>query len=197
VPLVDALRVSTLVLQNSSLPEVVTQPPPPGWRVADRTVVRTVWMREAALPDSGRVSWASPGVQVLAADAAEQREVVDYRAEAPGRVVFARLAWPGYAATVDGQPVAVTDGPLGLVVVDVPAGAHTLVLEFASPGLRAGVLAVAVAALVVTLLSVVIAVGGRRRRAPVVDGDGAAERPAGPPQDAALAGLGSGGPPRE
>jgi hypothetical protein len=190
-PLVDVLRVSTLVLQNSLLPEVVRQAPPPGWSVADRTAARIVWTRDEPLPDRGRVSWTSPGVEVVTADAAAQREVVDYRATAPGRVVFARLAWPGYTASVDGRPVELTPGPVGLVAVDVPAGAHTLVLEFTSPGLRVGLAAVTLATLVVLLQAVILGVGGRRRRdARVIGGDDAQALATDSGQDPALARAG-------
>ena len=46
VPLVDALRVSTLVIQESLLPEAARETPPDGWRLLDRTPARTVWVRE-------------------------------------------------------------------------------------------------------------------------------------------------------
>ncbi|MGY2067509.1 YfhO family protein [Blastococcus sp. SYSU DS0619] len=151
VPLVDALRVSTLVLQRDLLGDDVVdrQQPPPGWQVAERSPVRAVWVRDEPYADAGRVSWTSPGIEVLADDAEEEREVVRYTADDAGRVLFARLAWPGYTATVDGEEVPVLDGPAGLLAVPVPAGEHTLVLDYAPPGLRAGAFAAAGAALVV------------------------------------------------
>jgi hypothetical protein len=163
VPLVDALRVSTLVVQRSLRPDVAGQTPPPGWRVADRTPVRTVWVRDQPLDGAGRVSWSSPGVQVRADSSAPQREVVGYDAGTAARVLFARLAWPGYTAAVDGRPVDVVDGPAGLLAVDVPAGRHTLEVTYRSPGLRLGVVAAAAAGACV----LVQAVGWswRRRRA--------------------------------
>ncbi len=146
VRLIDALRVSTLVIQRSLLPEAAQDTPQSGWRVLDRTPVRTVWVREQPLEGEGRVSWASPGVEVLADSASPRRESVRYRADGPGKVVFARLAWPGYTATVDGRPVDVEDGPAGLVTVDVSAGTGTLELRHATPGLQPGVLAASGAA---------------------------------------------------
>jgi hypothetical protein len=68
-------------------------------------------------------------------------------------VVFARLAWPGYTATVGGRPVDVEDGPAGLVTVDVPAGSGTLELRHTTPGLQAGVLAASGAAAAVLVQS--------------------------------------------
>jgi hypothetical protein len=164
VPLVDAMEVSTLVVQRALRPDVAALEPPPGWRVQVETPVRVVWVRYEPLDEQARVSWASPGVQVLADSSSPHREEVTYRAERPGRVLFARLAWPGYTATVDGRPAEVVDGPAGLLAVEVPAGEHTLVLGYEAPGLRAGAAAVAVAVLVVVVQSGVWwAVRSRRR----------------------------------
>lgn len=166
VPLVDAMRVSTLVLQRDLLGDDVVdrQEPPPGWQVAERTPVRAVWVRDEPYADDGRVSWSSPGIEVLADASEEEREVVRYTADDAGRVLFARLAWPGYSATVDGDEVPVIDGPAGLVAVPVPAGEHTLVLDYEPPGLRAGAFAAAGAALVVLLQGGLWSWPGHRRR---------------------------------
>ncbi|WIX98324.1 hypothetical protein QRX60_30175 [Amycolatopsis mongoliensis] len=142
VPLVDALRVQTLILQRSLLPAVVDQRPPAGWHVAASDEVRTVWVRSAPPPYPGRVSWASPGVSVQAAEANPDEETVTYQAPADGgQLLFARLNWPGYTVAVDGGdgPAAtVRESGAGLVVVDVPPGRHVVRLEFQEPGLRIG-----------------------------------------------------------
>jgi hypothetical protein len=172
VPLVDAMEVSTLVVQRSLRPDVAALEPPPGWRVALETPVRVVWVRDQPLDDEGRVSWASSGTDVLADSATAQREEVRYRASEPGRLLFARLTWPGYTATVDGRPAEVVDGPAGLLAVEVPAGEHSLVLEYRAPGLRAGALAAAAAALVVLVQSAVWWWGRHRRRRTLRDHSG-------------------------
>lgn len=140
-PLVDVMGVSTLVLQRSLLPDVAAQGPPPGWHVAYDTPVRTVWIRDEVLPEAGRMTWASPGVTARTEESASQREVVRYQAEEPGRVAFARLAWPGYTATVDGRPAELVPNSSGLLTVAVPAGEHTLEVDYETPGLRLGFLA--------------------------------------------------------
>lgn len=165
VPLVDALRVSTLVIQRSLNPEAASQAPPEGWRRLERTPVRTVWVREQPLEGEGRVSWATLDVEVQADSGSARRESVRYRADGPGRLLFARLAWPGYTATVDGRKVEVEDGPAGLVVVDVPAGSGTLELTHATPGLRLGLAAAAAAGAVVVLQTALWLWHGRRSRA--------------------------------
>ncbi|TQF74842.1 hypothetical protein FK531_01820 [Rhodococcus spelaei] len=137
-PLIDVMGVSTLVLQRSLLPEAAAAEPPPGWHRAYDTPVRAVWIRDEVLPADSRLTWTSPGVEARTAEYAPQREAVHYTAAEPGRIAFARLAWPGYTATVDGRDVELAQGPAGLLAVDVPAGEHTLVVEFATPGLRLG-----------------------------------------------------------
>ncbi|MGI9063475.1 MAG: hypothetical protein ACR2FQ_06690 [Pseudonocardiaceae bacterium] len=174
IPLVDALRVSTLVLQRSLLPEVVDRVPPPGWRVAATNDVRTLWVRDRPLGlPGGRVSWTSAGVEVLTDTAAPDREVVRYRSDVSGRILFARLSWPGYTAMLDGRPVGVPNGPVGLLAVDVPAGEHTVVLEFATPGLRLGAVVLTAAVATVVVQSVLwAALRRRRRRLPADDRSG-------------------------
>ncbi|NKQ53505.1 hypothetical protein HFP15_11495 [Amycolatopsis sp. K13G38] len=148
VPLVDALRVQTLILQRALLPGVVSQPPPPGWQMMASNDVRTVWVRSAP-PYPGRVSWASPGTQVLSSDNQPESEAVSYRAPAEGgRLLFARLRWPGYTATLDGRPVPVGETDAGLIVVNVPPGQHVLRLSFTEPGLRTGAWALGGAAVI-------------------------------------------------
>lgn len=164
VPLIDALRVQTLVLQNRLLPDVVDQSPPQGWRELVRDGTRTVWVREAPPPYPGRVSFASAGVDVLAANAGAEHERVTLRASGDGRLVFARLAWPGYAATIDGRPVEVINGDAGLITIDVPAGEHVLELDFTTPGLRLGWFVLIGAAGVVLVQSVLWWIGARRDR---------------------------------
>lgn len=167
IPLVDALRVSTLVLQRSLRPDIVDRTPPPGWHVTSKNDGRTVWSRDHPLAAQGRLSWSSSGVVILADSAQPQRETVHYRSPAQaGRLLFARLDWPGYTATVNGHPLHVSNGPAGLVAVDVPAGEHTLVLAFETPGQRLGFLAAGAAATIVALQTLVWIVRRRRRRQP-------------------------------
>ncbi|NKT45348.1 hypothetical protein GS676_21165 [Rhodococcus hoagii] len=164
-PLIDVMGVSTLVLQRALLPEVAAGDPPPGWHVAYDTPVRVVWVRDVVLPEAGRVTWASPGVEVTAESSAPARAEIRFSADEPGHIVFARLAWPGYTAAVDGRSVDPSDGPAGLLAVDVPAGEHTLVVEYRSPGLRFGVAAALGAFAVVLVQTILWYVRPRRRSA--------------------------------
>ncbi|SDL59460.1 4-amino-4-deoxy-L-arabinose transferase [Geodermatophilus siccatus] len=173
VPLVDLLGVETLVIDTQVFPGPAGQPPPPGWSLATRDRLRTVWVRDEAIGYGGRLSWVSPGVDVLSDAGTGVGEQVQVRAADAGTLVFARLAWPGYTATLDGEPVDVRDGPAGLLAVDVPAGRHLLEIDFRSPGLAEGADVLAAAALVGLVQSAVWLVArwrwGRRPTAPPDD----------------------------
>jgi hypothetical protein len=164
-PLVDLLEIETLVLDAGVFPGPASEPPRPGWTVAARDDLRTVWVRDLPGAAEGRLSWTSPGIEVLDDTGEGTSESVSFRATEEGSLVFARLAWPGYTATVDGKPVAVEDGPAGLLTIHVPAGDHRLTLRHEPPGLSAGVAIFGAAAALSLAQTVVwVAVGLRRRR---------------------------------
>lgn len=140
--LLDLMRVRTAVLQRTLVERPVV---PPGWEVTRSDAVATVLHRTAPLPwPHGRLSFAPTSVRVdqdVAAD--DQHEVLRFHkpAGAGDRLVFARLAWPGYAASVNGRAVPVAEGPAGLLVVDLPDGVTDgeLRLEWQPPGRTAGI----------------------------------------------------------
>jgi hypothetical protein len=164
-PLVDLLKVRTLVLDAVVFPGPASGPPRPGWTVVARDGLRTVWVRDLPGASDGRLSWSSPGIEVLRDTGKGTSESVSIRATEAGSLTFARLAWPGYTATVDGRPVAVQQGPAGLLTIHAPAGDHRLTLSFRPPGLSAGIVVfAAAAALSVAQTAIWIALGRRRRR---------------------------------
>ena len=110
-PLADLLRLETVVIQNG-LPGVADVPVPDGWRVAERTAAVTVLRRDAALPHpQGRLSDAPAGTVVADDVAAPRGEAVRITDGPGGTLTFARLAWPGYVARVDGGGPAGPPGP--------------------------------------------------------------------------------------
>jgi hypothetical protein len=166
-PLVDLLNVRTLVIDRHAFPDQASKTPPAGWSVATQDSLRTVWVRDSPLPyDGGRLSWASDGIDVVRDTGTGHTESVSFHASAAGRLVFARLDWPGYTATLDGAPLTLRNGPAGLVSAQVPAGDHELELRFRSPGLTAGLALFSAAALLgVVQTLVVLVLAWRRRRA--------------------------------
>ncbi len=56
---------------------------------------------------------------------------------APARLTFKQFAFPGWTATLDGAPLALTPDPeWGLITFTVPAGAHTVRFSFGETPLR-------------------------------------------------------------
>jgi hypothetical protein len=169
-PLADLLRLETVVVQNG-LPGASDAPVPGGWHIAERTAAVTVLRRDAALPHpQGRLSDAPAGT-VVADDAAAPRGEVVHITDGPGgTLTFARLAWPGYAARVDGTALPVRQGPAGLLTVDVPPGAHQVELAWSAPAAVPSALAALLGAALAVALAVARNVRRRRSRRPEVAG---------------------------
>jgi hypothetical protein len=70
----------------------------------------------------------------------------------PGWVVFSEMAYPGWRAELDGQPVQPLRAHIALLAVPVPAGSHTVRLGFTAPWVLAGI-AVSLTALAAFLLA--------------------------------------------
>jgi len=154
--LVDALRVNTLVVHRDSYPEVTAAGPPDGWREADASTSRVVWVREVPLEENGRVSGTSAGVEATSMHSGEMAEEVRVRATQAGWITFARLAWPGYEVAIDGEPAVANASSSGLLQVAVPPGEHTVQLSYSVPGLQAGWIATALAGLLALVQSLVL-----------------------------------------
>ncbi|MCX7707519.1 MAG: hypothetical protein N2204_05890 [Anaerolineae bacterium] len=79
---------------------------------------------------------AGPG-EILAQEARALGARVVLRAAEPVRLRFYTYYFPGWRATLDGQPVEIThDPPNGLIGLDVPAGEHEIVLRFGPTPVR-------------------------------------------------------------
>lgn len=157
VPLADLLRVDTVVVQRALI-DTSAASAPPGWTLGEIDDTVTVWHRESRHPwPKGLLTDVSGPVEVLADETdGPHREVVRYRrtdGTGEARLTFARLAWPGYVATLDGQPLQVGGGTAGVLQVTVPesVGDGTIVLSWTPPFWRPSILAL--------LLGVAIGVG--------------------------------------
>lgn len=165
-PLADLLELDTVVVQND-LAGLPPFQPPAGWATAERNDVVTVYRRTGPTgwPDS-RVSAVSGGVSVTPVESSAKVERLRLRADSAGSVTLARLAWPGYQASLDGVELPVTSTEEGLLVVDVPAGSSgELTIRWTLPGRTIGLLALGVAVMLAIAHTVVSAT--RRRRRPL------------------------------
>jgi hypothetical protein len=148
------MKLRGVVASASQYPDLQA---PPGWH-AEKQGDAWLLVRETRpkWPDS-RLSWRSSDLRVQSARGTLDSERVQFTVEesveqvggdVPSRsLVFARLAWPGYTASVNGHEVPIIPEPHGLVQVQLPAGvrAGTLELSFAPPGLHGGLALVGLA----------------------------------------------------
>ncbi|MFE5644400.1 hypothetical protein [Rhodococcus sp. NPDC056516] len=141
----DLMLLDRVVLQRKQYPGADNEPAPPGWHWADVPEVaqEQIYILER---DAGPIS-DQPGRVSATVNADAQSEYMSVKSErvrvsspGGGSVVFARLAWPGYTATLDGEPIP-TKGLGGTYLyVDLPPGTDNaeLVINFRSPGQRIG-----------------------------------------------------------
>lgn len=155
-PLADVLHLDTVVVQR---PLIDSPRPPDGWLVSERNNRVTVLRRQgsATASTSGRIGWSSPNMRVLKdTDPSDRVELTRFEKDTQrGRLVFARLAWPGYSADVNGIPVPVRSGPLGLLEVELPEEVHSgrLRVTWLPPGLRPGLASAAIGGAIALLLT--------------------------------------------
>ncbi len=164
--LADLMKLDTIVVQPTLAEGVV---PGEGWveESADDRVI--VLRHEGEQPYAGsELSWVSDGVEVAGAatrsDLHESLDVVT--AEAGGQLVFSMLAWPGWTAELEGEPLSVTRSDAGLLTVTLPAGARgTVDLTYRPPGFAVGLLGAGVGGVIGLALALVGWRSWRRRRA--------------------------------
>lgn len=135
----ELLRVDQVVTVLGPRDDQLRRDLDPQWqRVAQGTYTATYRRAPYHLP--GLVSYAAPGVTLAATEPCRRRNStecleVTRTGGHTSRVVFARVWFPGYSATLDGRPVDVVRHQGALVAVDLPPGAHgELVLRYRSPG---------------------------------------------------------------
>lgn len=160
-PLADLLGLQTIILQAGFIDDPAV---PDGWRLDAQTEQAMIYVRDNPVLNGGRVTWTD-GVTV-ASDVVFDVTSEDVTFESDGTggsLILARIAWPGYHATIDGDSVTVEAGPAGLVQIDVPAGVDSGVIElrFTPPGLNAGLVSAAVG----LLCAIVLVIIARRRSA--------------------------------
>ena len=155
VVLADQLKADSVVVQRKLIDAPIA---PHGWSFFERNSEVVALRRNApASWPAGRLS-AARGVGVLDDDGKGATEVVRVHRDQGrgGRLLFARLAWPGYEATVDGQATRVRATSAGLLEVDVPPGRvdGSVKVTWAPPGSGVGAFLACLGAVLATFLSV-------------------------------------------
>ncbi|BDU01198.1 MULTISPECIES: hypothetical protein [Nocardia] len=144
--IVDLMKVDRVVLQRALHPDARDRPAPSGWRWVDypgHEKYISVLERVDGLISArdGRIA-ATQGVTATSVAESDTTSRVRVNSPEGGRVVFARLGWPGYRVTIDGRAIPSTLVAKTFVAVDIPAGSSgELVLSWQPPGWRIGVAA--------------------------------------------------------
>lgn len=151
-PLVDLMKLDRVTLQRAMFPDAGNQPAPEGWNWVDYPGNnRYIWVLERrsglASTVNGRVA-DSAGVTATSLSESNTTSRVRVSSEQGGTVVFARLGWPGYRATLNGEQVPITTVAKSFVAVRIPPGTDEAELELGwrPPGWKIG-MATAVAGL--------------------------------------------------
>ncbi|MEV6280797.1 hypothetical protein [Nocardia sp. NPDC051832] len=166
--IVDLMNIDRVVLQKALYPEARNQPAPTGWRWVDypghEKYIDVLERVDGPISaKNGRVS-AVTGATAVSEFESDTESRVRVGSESGGQVVFARLAWPGYQATLNGAEVPVEQIGKTFAAVRIPAGTRDgeLVLSWSPPGWPIGAGAALFAVLDIALLQWIYLRGKRR-----------------------------------
>ncbi|MBC7301584.1 MAG: hypothetical protein H5T78_11570 [Nocardia sp.] len=141
---VDLMNIDRVVLQRALYPVARTEPAPAGWRWVDypgHENYISVLEREDGLISTrnGRIS-AVQNATATSTSESDMTSRVTVSSETGGRVVFARLGWPGYRVSLDGKDIPFEVVAKSFVAVDIPAGTRNgdLELTWRPPGWKIG-----------------------------------------------------------
>src|SRR5207249_2163285 len=110
-PLVDLMKLDRVVLQRALFPDARSQPAPQGWKWVDypghERYISVLERVDGPISTvNGRVADAK---NVTATSMSETGTTSRVRVSSAdgGRVVFARLGWPGYRVTLNGESIPI------------------------------------------------------------------------------------------
>lgn len=161
VPLVDLLRIDRIVtykgdalkpkfkplvrrsdwllVQDNGLDAATQQQLDLDWRMVSEDRLTRAYTRRRPIDWApGSLAWQSAGVQAVSlpgSRATEESVMVSRRNGSGDRIIFSRIAWPGYYAEFAGRPAQVTTRDYFLLAVDLPDGHETgkLTLRYRPP----------------------------------------------------------------
>ncbi|WP_432278407.1 hypothetical protein [Nocardia carnea] len=170
-PPVDLMLVDRVVLQRALYPDARERPAPAGWQWVDYPGHEDyiAVLERVGGPVSGRTGRIAhiEGATVEQPEESETTSRARVGSATGGRLVFARLGWPGYRAHLDGRPLPIDVVANSFVAVDIPPGTHDAELELTwrPPGWKIGG-ASAIAGLLGLVLLQVAHLRGRRSSPP-------------------------------
>ncbi|MCU1645653.1 MAG: hypothetical protein JWN03_5928 [Nocardia sp.] len=143
--LADLMLIDRIVLQKAMFPDAGNQPAPDGWHFVDAPGhQKYIWVLER---DNGLISTVdgrigdARNVDATSISETDATSKVRVSSESGGRIVFARLGWPGYRVTLNGKSIPFTTVAKSFVAVDIPAGTSNAELELTwrPPGWKIGI----------------------------------------------------------
>ncbi|WP_433734709.1 hypothetical protein ACQP0C_30480 [Nocardia sp. CA-129566] len=143
--IVDLMKVDRVVLQRAQYPDARERPAPPGWHWVDYPGhERYIWVLERIDgPISNRNGLIADAKDVVATSISKDSVTsrIQVSSAHGGRVVLARLAWPGYRATIDGRDVPIAAVAKTFLAIDIPPGTQggELVVTWRPPGWKIGI----------------------------------------------------------
>jgi hypothetical protein len=175
-PLVDLMKLDRVVLQRALFPDARNQPAPEGWKWVDypghERYISVLERVDGPISTvNGRVADAKNATATSVSETDTTSRVRVSSADG-GRVVFARLGWPGYRGTLNGVSIPIKVVAKSFVAVDIPAGTKNaeLVLTWRPPGWKIGIATMAAGVLGIGVLQWLY-VRSRRRDAEASVGD--------------------------
>jgi hypothetical protein len=119
-------------------------------QVADEDLYRVPDSSKATLMVAGAApGTASQPVAVPLSQPSPSRWVAQTSASGPGRITFHLTNSPGWHATVDGKPLALEPYHQVMLQAEVPAGRHTIELDYWPRAFTAGLVCAAIGVLVI------------------------------------------------
>ncbi|WP_054811264.1 hypothetical protein [Nocardia arizonensis] len=141
---VDLMKVDRVVVQKALFPGAGVDPAPPGWRWVDypgheRYIAVLERVDGPVSTREGRIA-AADGVRAVSVSETDRTSRVRVDSANGGRVVLARLGWPGYRVTLDGREIPYRLVSETFVAVEIPPGTRDarLVVTWEPPGWRIG-----------------------------------------------------------
>ncbi|KAA0024612.1 hypothetical protein [Antrihabitans cavernicola] len=159
---VDLMQVDRVVLQKKQYPFADRKPAPLGWKWVTPPLEAgkfTYVLERVDGPVSGKGNRIATTVNAqatpISSDANHEHATVS--SPTGGSVVFSRLAWPGYTATLNGKPLTTKGLGDTFLYVDLPPGTRDadLAITFRPPGQRIGLAGIAAGLVVVAALTVI------------------------------------------
>jgi hypothetical protein len=133
----DLMKIDAVIFLPSTT-QIARPRAPPGWECSSDGKQNACHRREPRPHYPGTVSFATVSVVPTSAGVASAtHEAMTISAPRGGEIVFARLAWLGYRAVLDGAPLPVQRLGPGLVALQIPPNdrPRTLVLSYGPPGM--------------------------------------------------------------